>query len=961
MTPERYQQINALAEAALTMSRTRRNDFLDRVCGSDPDLRMRVSEVVAGYECSAGFLEAPALEAWAQDAATSKPTLVGRQVGRYLVLSHLGSGGIGEVWLAKDQELTRQVALKLLAPELAADSEQAQRFRQEARAASSLSHANLVTVFDIGSFEGRQFIAQEYVQGRTVRDLLRDGPVGLEEAIDIASQVAAALGAAHAAQIVHRDIKPENVMVRPDGLVKVLDFGVARFMEAAAAHSPGPALASLTRTGIIIGTPRYMSPEQARGLPVDARSDIFSLGVVFYELLSGAVPFDGRTPSDVLAAILVQDPPALTGYSQPVPDGVERIVRRCLNKEPAARYPSAEALRDDLKKLTVAGSQSFDRQPPHHQGRGIRWRALAVGAALLVLVAVVLWLTLAPRQAGPSGAAVIRSTLALPAGHVPEVAVISPEGDQVVYQALRNGVRQLYRRYLDEEESRPVPKSDGATQPFFSPDGTELGFYAPASIRIAGASGTRDLVAIPAEFDLRRAVWGADQFIYYTTPADGIWRIPTRGGQPQAVLRPGPAERAQTFYFPQELLSGSTPGLLFSTNSGPKRRSIGWAALPAGSPPRIVVERGMGGEVLPGGHLLYYWQGKLLAAPFDAHNRKLAGSAVEVLAKSPSNGWRGPNASVSRNGTLVYLEEDLPRRKLLWVNRLGRETPLPVPDAAYEQAEVSPDGTKLAIARKDELSKWSMWIYELRSGAWTRVFDVDVPRPRSVWSPDGKSIVAASLEGDAQFVNLYRFSLVAPGAPERLTEEPDFGQFPASWSAAANAILFTEGVHIGTQSDIFALPLDGGRKPRPMVVTPGVDRGPCFSPDGRRFAFASDQNKASEIFVQPFDLSSPPRQVSSGGGTNPAWSPSGTQLYYLTPTQALMEVNIHADGLAEPPHQLLPPGFTVRTDWWTRGYSIAPDGRFLVIRDIAGASPPAPRIRVIVNWTEELKRLVPRP
>jgi Tol biopolymer transport system component len=950
MTPERYRQITALAEAALTMSRTRRHEFLERACGSDPDLRMRVSEVVARYESSGGFLEASALEAWAQDVALSKPSLVGRQVGRYLVLSHLGSGGIGEVWLAKDQELTRQIALKLLAPELAGDSEQAQRFRQEARAASSLNHPNLVTVFDIGSFEGRQFIAQEYVEGRTVRDLLRDGRAGVAEAIDIASQVAAALSAAHAAQIVHRDIKPENIMIRPDGLVKVLDFGIARFMEAAAAQGPGPAHSSLTRTGVIIGTPRYMSPEQARGLAVDARSDIFSLGVVLYELLSGAVPFDGSTPPDVLAAILMQDPPALAA-----PAGIERIVRRCLNKEAAARYPSADALRDDLEKLTVRP------EPPHRQDREIRWRPLALGAALLVLVALVLWLALRPRQAGPSAAAVIRSTLALPPGHVPEVVVISPAGDQVVYQASRNGVRQLYRRYLDEEESRPVPNSDGATQPFFSPDGKELGFYAPASIRIAGAGGTRDLVQVPAEFDLRRAVWGADQFIYYTTPADGIWRIPAHGGKPEAVLEPGPAERARTFYFPQEILSGSPPGLLFSTNSGPKRRSIELAALPAGSAPHIVVERGMGGEVLPGGYLLYYWQGKLLAAPFDAHSRKLAGSAVEVLAKTPSNGWRGPNASVSRNGTLVYLEEDLPRRKLLWVNRLGREYPLPVADAAYEQAEVSPDGTKLAIARQDELSKWSTWIYDLRSGAWTRVFDMDVPRPRSIWSPDSKSIVSASLEGDAQFVNLYRFSLVAPGAPERLTEEPDFGQFPASWSAAANAILFTEGVHVGTQSDIFALPLDGSRKPRPMVVSPGADRSPCFSPDGRRFAFASDQNKASEIFVQPFDLSSRPRQVSSGGGTNPAWSPSGAQLYYLTPAQALMEANMHADGSGEPPHLLLPPGFTVRTDWWTRGYSIAPDGRFLVIRDVAGGSPPAPRIRVIVNWTEELKRLVPGP
>ena len=583
--------------------------------------------------------------------------------------------------------------------------------------------------------------------------------------------------------------------------------------------------------------------------------------------------------------------------------------------------------------------------------------AVALGTAVCV-ACVFLVLHLRQRHA-TTAARVVRSAIPLPPGQVPEVVVISPTGDQIIYQSMSGGVRQLYRRSLDEEESRLIPGSDAATQPFFSPDGTEIGFYTPNSIRVVGPGGVRDIAAVPREFDLRKAIWGEDGFIYYTTPEGGIWRVSAAGGTPEAVVKPTQTDRTVPFYFPQQILTGSLPVLLFSTNNGPKRRSIESVDLSHRSAPEVLVERGMGGQLLPGGYLVYYWQGKLLAAPFGVGEGRLSGSAMEVVSNVAANGWRGPSASISKNGTLVYLEREEPRRKLLWVDRRGRETPLSVPLAAYEQAEVSPDGRKIALVRRDAPGLWTLWAYDLHSGAWTRLLEQDVPYPRSVWSPDSKAVIASAAFGDTQFVNLYRISLDAPGTPERLSEQPDYGQFPASWSAAANAILFTEGVHAGTQSDIFALPLDPPRRPRSLVATKGVDKDPAFSPDGRWFAYASDTNGRSEIFVQSFDQSSAAHQISRGSGTDPAWAPDGKRLYFLDSNHALMEVACERSGCSGVPHGLLPPGFAQPADWWTRAYSIAPDGRFLVIRDIAGESKSAPRIRVVVNWTEELRRLLP--
>ena len=486
MNAERYRQIDALAEAALKLEESQRSDFLLRACGSDQELLEQVNALLRGYDSAGDFLEEPAFKAWARDIAEATPeaSLAGKQLGRYLVKSRLGAGGIGEVWLAQDQELGRDVALKFLSRELAADSDQARRFRQEARTASSLSHSNLVTIFDISEFEGRQFIAQEYIRGKTVREALGSGPFEVEEAAGIALQIAAGLGAAHAAGVIHRDIKPENIMIRSDGTVKIVDFGIARFTD----HAVKPVhqgSTGLTRRGMILGTARYMSPEQARGLQLDGRSDIFSMGVVIYEMLTGAAPFTGHTPSDVLAAILTFDPSPLSRNTRGVPAEFERIVRRCLAKDPADRYLSAAALQEDLQRLLKNDRKSRLRLMP--------WTIGVASALLLAAVVGAFLLRPSHHPSGPAFSSMSMTPLAT-RGDVSDVA-ISHDGRVVAYATGEGDLQRIRLRQISGSDDRIATAAEqgNLSGAMFSPDDSYL-YY-----RRTGNDGIGELVRMPVK------------------------------------------------------------------------------------------------------------------------------------------------------------------------------------------------------------------------------------------------------------------------------------------------------------------------------------------------------------------------------------------------------------------------------------------------------------------------------
>jgi serine/threonine protein kinase/Tol biopolymer transport system component len=494
VTPERYRQINALTDAALQMRPDQRAAFLDGVCGSDHELRQQIDALIEADSRTNDFLEKPLLEELASDMAArpSSRDLAGRRIENYEVISRLGAGGVGEVWLARDLNLNREIALKLLSPRFAGDPYHMRRFQQEARAASTLNHPNIITVYEIGKAEEVLFIAQERVVGETIRQRLATGPVPLKALLEIGVQVSAALGAAHAAGVVHRDIKPENVMIRPDGLVKVLDFGLARFVLRPAQPQAGKS-DTVSLPGFVLGTVRYMSPEQARGLTVDHRSDLFSLGVMLYEMAAGLPPFSGSTPTDTMAAILTDDPDPLSQHAPDVPAEFERIVRRCLEKEPAARYASAEALKEDLQRLA--------EQPKRAAGPPKVWRIAAVAcSALAALIAAYYFLTDRKPPAAPFNS------------------------------------MQITR----------VPTRGEAADAAISQDGTLFAYVvneaSGQSIWIRNASGSRENVAVPAEAgDHSGLIFAPDEsFLYYRRKGaeDGgdLYRVPVKGGVPERIM-----------------------------------------------------------------------------------------------------------------------------------------------------------------------------------------------------------------------------------------------------------------------------------------------------------------------------------------------------------------------------------------------------------------------------------------
>jgi serine/threonine protein kinase/Tol biopolymer transport system component len=504
MTPERYLRINALADAALELPEEKRSAFLEAECAGDPELRRQLEQLLGAHTSENTLMQAPLLEQLAQDIVTTPAgaNLAGKQFHHYQILSRIGAGGIGEVWLAKDLRLGRQVALKVLSPISAADPEQIRRFEREARAASSLNHPNIVTIYEVGSAEGLEFIAQEFVEGETLRQRLACGPMPFAEVLDIGAQAASALAAAHGAGIIHRDMKPENIMMRPDGLLKVLDFGLARsVVRTHPGRSSEAGNLSITRPGFVIGTAKYMSPEQARGMPLDERSDIFSLGIVLYEIASGIPPFRGRTSSDIVAAILAQDPQPISDRMPDVPRRFEAVLRKCLEKDPGKRYGSAQDLRLDLERLLHAIEKPTEDTPAPQallKTRDKAARRLAFGmprwnlwpwaVAGMVAAALALagwWISPRGQRVTAISAESDVMTRMITQGTVADTA-ISPHGDFVAYFLDEPGGQSLWLRKIAGSQERRIlaPEPGGHTGLAFSSSGKHVTW-----LRSAGDGG----------------------------------------------------------------------------------------------------------------------------------------------------------------------------------------------------------------------------------------------------------------------------------------------------------------------------------------------------------------------------------------------------------------------------------------------------------------------------------------
>ena len=902
---------------------------------------------------------------------TANPLSIGSTLGHFVIRAPLGAGGMGEVYEAEDTRLHRRVALKVLRQDVAADPARRMRLEREASAVAMLNHQHVVTVHSLEEDKGILFITMELVDGATLAASLPPNGFPFDRTLRLSTQLADALAAAHARGIVHRDLKPSNVMITRDGTAKVLDFGLSRL---AVDPSAGKiSTDSLTIAGNLVGTAAYVSPEQIDGREADPRSDLFSLGIVMFEMATGQRPFNGPSPLAVLTSIAKDAPPLASDLNPAVPEEFARLVDRCLVKDPSQRMQSAVDLRWQLEDLARLNPDPQRRSPAKKRAapRGMR---IAAG---LVIVATALLATTWSGLGGESGDSaaadrrVVRLTVDLPEDQViipefnPHIA-LSPDGTQLAFTPLPGPISI---RRLDSLESRVLdstkaPGFRGA--PLFSPDGASLSFIQENAIIAstrpffkAALSGGAPLTL--TEYDaFHRGAWASDGRIYWTARyPGGIVRISDKGGaiEPVTELDLSKGERSHRF---ANLLPGEQ-SLLYTAafdgiNSYDEARIAMWDFKSRSS--KTLIEGGTAATYSPTGHIVYARAGKLLAVAFDPARNEVTGAPVDVLDGVMTSADTGAaEFSLSRHGDLAYVPGRAAggHRTLVWADRSGKTETLPLPPASYLYPRLSPDGRYLAV--EVEGPNHDLHIYDFARGVLTKV-TTDGQSHDAVWTPDSKRLAFRSwLSG-----GMTMWMMPADRSAKAVRLDPSgTRQSPVSISPDGRYLAFDQK-GASTRDDAWVLPLDG-TPAQPVAQSRFAEGSPKFSPDGKWIAYASDESGRSEIYVQPFPGPGPKVQISNGGGFDPVWLRSGGELYYRN-DEKMMAVSIAtAPALkVSAPRQLWEgnyssgsgsscgmPGVT------SSNYDVTADGkRFLMVRDDDTAIYST-KIVVVLNWAEELK------
>jgi Tol biopolymer transport system component len=885
----------------------------------------------------------------------------GTRLGSYEVLAPIGSGGMGEVYQAHDTKLGRDVAIKVLPANFVNDPERLSRFQREARMLAALNHANIATIYGLEQSGGVTCLVMELVSGETLAERVKAGPLGIEEALKIAVQIAQALEAAHDKGIVHRDLKPANVKVTPEGKVKVLDFGLAKaFADDTASSNPAesPTLsAAATMQGVILGTAAYMSPEQARGKAVDKRADLWAFGCLLYELLTGKQAFQGETITEILAAVLKGEPDWQT-LPRTTPPSIRVLLRRCLQKDVHRRVRDAGDIRIEIEEALVAPTAAPTTAAP----ATIQWqRGVMFGLAALCLLAtgiIASWY-LRPSYAPPSQP-VSRLVVNLPPAQQlagldsgPAVA-LSPDGTHLAYVARQGGTQQLYLRAMDSQEARPIAGTEGAIIPFFSPDGQWLGFFADGKLKKVSVSGGAALTLGDAGAP-RGANWGSQGMIAFApTAISGLQQVPDAGGARQPLTRFGKGETTHRWpeFLPggKAVLFASGLGAINFTNAEVAVQSVGTGER------RNLIQGGTNPRYAPSGHLMYVQGGSLMAVPFDPKRLEVTGTAVPVVEsvlQSPRNGHA--QYAFSATGSLVYVPGGIQaaQSRLVWVSRNGAEQPVVAPPRAYLNPRLSPDGRRVAVSIQDQEAQ--VWLYDLARETSTRLtFEGNVNSNPS-WTPDGKRIAFQSnKEGQS---NIFWQLADGSGGLERLTTS-EYLQSPMSWSPDGQLLAFME-INPTTERDIWVLRV-GDRKARAFLGTPFSESVPKFSPDGRWLAYISNESGRYEIYVQAYPGPGGKWQISTEGGTEPVWNPNGRELFYRSGNKMIAVDIATQPSFAAGKPKVLFEGQYEPTVFTNTNYDVSPDGkRFLMLKSTEQAQAAPSQINVVLNWFEELKRRVP--
>jgi Tol biopolymer transport system component/predicted Ser/Thr protein kinase len=907
VAPERWQRIEALYHAALERDPASRTAFLDGACGQDADLRREVESLLAEAATGEGLLD-QAVESLLAEARTVELT-PGTRLGPYEIEGLIGQGGMGKVYKARDTRLGRTVAIKTSSARFS------QRFEREARAVAALNHPHICHLYDVGP----DYLVMEYIEGTPLK-----GPLPADQASKYAEQILDALDAAHRGGIVHRDLKPGNILVSKQG-IKLLDFGLAQMKPSRG----DPTITQMTQTGAAIGTPAYMAPEQWEGKQADARSDIYSFGCVLYEMLTGK-----RASADRVA----------------VAAPLEDILRTCLEKDPDERWQSTRELKHVLGWATEA-------KPPTTARSRSRTGWIAAGVVTTMAAA----LAFAHFREKPAEMPVMRLSIAPPEKyrfHGETPPAVSPDGRQLVFAATSDERKsQLWLRPLDSLTARPLPGTENAIYPFWSPNNKSIGFFAAGKLKKMDVSGGPATTLADAS-QSRGGTWSRDGVIVFApTPYGGLQQVPASGGVVRPVNRPDTRAPAQRFPW---FLPDGRHFLYLSGTGGPGRRSLRIGSLDSPAGDSALLGEADSSAIYAQGHLLFVRGTTLMARPFDAKSLAFTGEEIPVVeqirgAERILNSWV---LSVSSNGVLAYESGGLNTSHLAWLDRAGKK-PVTVSDpGVLNSVQLSPDRGTAAVSVNEASNGINIWLYDVLRGLRTRFTFGSAPDQFPVWSQDGRVILFRSNRTGRY--DLYRKPADGSRGEELLYADNSL-KTPTSFSPDDKYLAYWVQADPKTGDDIWILPgplgAQGASKPYPFMRTEFNEQVPRFSPDGHWIAYQSNESGRYEVYVAPFPGPGGKRQVSTAGGTQPRWRADGKELFYDAADKLLMAAEVDAKGGTMEVRKV-EPLFGPIVDAATGGgssYDVSADGqRFLILVPEAGETS-AP-LTVVQNWTAGLKK-----
>jgi serine/threonine protein kinase len=879
----------------------------------------------------------------------------GTKLGPYEIQSPLGAGGMGEVYRARDTRLDRTVAIKILPAHLSSNPEALQRFDREARAISSLSHPNVCLLYDVGSQDGTSYLVMEYLEGETLADRLRKGPLPLDQVLKYGIEICEGLEKAHKSGVIHRDLKPGNIMLTKSG-AKLLDFGLAKPALPASPPSSGltQTLATprdpLTIEGMVVGTFQYMAPEQLEGREADARSDIFALGAVLYEMVTGRRAFEGKTTASTIAAILAADPPAISTVQPLSPLALEGTVKSCLAKDPEERLQTAHDVKLQLRWIQESGSSTrLPASAPAKRKRLDRVGWLVAGGLLVVLVASVVWWL---RARETPSAMYFNSSVPFPTNYV----ALSPDGKRLALVAFSDQANKnvIWLQQIGGRGATVLAGTEGATYPFWAPNGRSIGFFADGKLKtIDVAAGRSAQVLADAPFG-RGGAWSKDGVIVFTPDAwSGIYRVSSFGGTPVQASKPDVAQYQVSHRWPVFLPDGRHFLYLSCNFSGHLDKNWIYVGSLDSDEKRPIVNASTNAVYTDSGYLLYWRDDALVAQSFDLRNYSLTGEpriVSDAVQYFPQTNFAVFDAAGNTLVVQTRAGKGANKSQLTWFDRRGKQVGLVGPPELVSNPKLSPDGKRVAVDQIDTDGRHvNIWIHDLNSDAASRLGFGPWLEQVTVWSPDGKQVIYTSNE--RLFFSLYTKNADGSGSAQSFVDMGTPQQGPWDWSRDGKYVL----ARMDRELWYVTLP---DRKTRPLLQSKSMVRNAQFSPDGKFAAYASNETGNWEVYVSPFPSFGSKWQVSRGGGEEPRWRRDGKELFYLAPDGRLMAVNVKAGtgfeaGTPAALFQVHLRQPLSAMDFFS--YDVTADGQKFLVNTKMDTSSSAP-LSVILNWSAEMEK-----